>query len=198
MQELIRDCHESPKAKKAHTQRAWQLFRSLAGPEDRRIHAARPKTARTCASTSICRTIFRWTRRCRCICLDTIPLLDPQAARLCAGPAHAGRVDRGRSGHHPAQTTGQGERPENGGDENGGDGIRPADGGTGKTGIPQAQPRIYLFDLQRLRRPASVGRARKISGPNPSRARCSRRSVPSPITSATTNCSAPRACCCAI
>jgi len=29
MQILIRDCHETPKAKKAHTKRAWQLFRSL-------------------------------------------------------------------------------------------------------------------------------------------------------------------------
>ena len=29
MQKLIRDCHETPKAKKAHAQRAWQLFRSL-------------------------------------------------------------------------------------------------------------------------------------------------------------------------
>jgi superfamily II RNA helicase len=29
MQKLIRDCHEAPKAKKAHAQRAWQLFRSL-------------------------------------------------------------------------------------------------------------------------------------------------------------------------
>jgi hypothetical protein len=29
MQKLIRDCHESPKAKKAHRHRAWQLFRSL-------------------------------------------------------------------------------------------------------------------------------------------------------------------------
>jgi len=29
MQKLIRDSHETPKAKKAHTQRAWQLFRSL-------------------------------------------------------------------------------------------------------------------------------------------------------------------------
>jgi superfamily II DNA or RNA helicase len=29
MQQLLRDCHEPPKAKKAHTQRAWQLFRSL-------------------------------------------------------------------------------------------------------------------------------------------------------------------------
>ena len=29
MQQLIRDCHETPKAKKAHRERAWQLFRSL-------------------------------------------------------------------------------------------------------------------------------------------------------------------------
>ena len=29
MQQLIHDCHETPKAKKAHRDRAWQLFRSL-------------------------------------------------------------------------------------------------------------------------------------------------------------------------
>ena len=29
MRKLIHDCHETPKQKKAHTQRAWQLFRSL-------------------------------------------------------------------------------------------------------------------------------------------------------------------------
>lgn len=29
MQRLIRDCHETPKQKKEHTKRAWQLFRSL-------------------------------------------------------------------------------------------------------------------------------------------------------------------------
>ena len=29
MQQLIHDCHETPKAKKAHRERAWQLFRSL-------------------------------------------------------------------------------------------------------------------------------------------------------------------------
>ena len=31
LQRLIHDCHETPKAKKDHTQRAWQLFRSLLG-----------------------------------------------------------------------------------------------------------------------------------------------------------------------
>jgi hypothetical protein len=29
MQQLIRDCHDSPRQKKEHTRRAWQLFRSL-------------------------------------------------------------------------------------------------------------------------------------------------------------------------
>jgi hypothetical protein len=29
MQKLVRDCHETPKQKQAHTKRAWQLFRSL-------------------------------------------------------------------------------------------------------------------------------------------------------------------------
>jgi superfamily II RNA helicase len=29
MQKLIRDCHETPRQKKEHTKRAWQLFRSL-------------------------------------------------------------------------------------------------------------------------------------------------------------------------
>ena len=29
MQKLIRDCHDSPRQKKEHTKRAWQLFRSL-------------------------------------------------------------------------------------------------------------------------------------------------------------------------
>jgi hypothetical protein len=29
MQQLIRDCHDSPRQKKEHTKRAWQLFRSL-------------------------------------------------------------------------------------------------------------------------------------------------------------------------
>src|SRR5439155_8156969 len=41
MQRLIRDCHETPKAKKEHTRRAWQLFRSLV---DRKIVEFIPRT----------------------------------------------------------------------------------------------------------------------------------------------------------
>ncbi len=43
MQKLIRDCHETPKAKKAHVQRAWQLFRSLL--ERKIVEFIRPTTA---------------------------------------------------------------------------------------------------------------------------------------------------------
>ena len=68
MQLLIHDCHESPKAKKEHTKRAWQLFRSLL---DRKIIEFIPKTADGAylrVNRGACRTIFRWTRRFRFIC----------------------------------------------------------------------------------------------------------------------------------
>jgi superfamily II RNA helicase len=42
LRELIRDCHDSPNAKKAHLKRAWQLFRSLL---DRRIIEFTPPSA---------------------------------------------------------------------------------------------------------------------------------------------------------
>ena len=42
MQRLIRDCHDTPKQKKEHTKRAWQLFRSLV---ERKIVEFIPKTA---------------------------------------------------------------------------------------------------------------------------------------------------------
>jgi hypothetical protein len=41
MQQLLRDCHETPKAKTAHRKRAWQLFRSLV---ERKIIEIIPKT----------------------------------------------------------------------------------------------------------------------------------------------------------
>jgi hypothetical protein len=48
MQRLIRDCHETPKAKRDHTRRAWQLFRSLV---DRKIiEFTQPKVGRAVPS----------------------------------------------------------------------------------------------------------------------------------------------------
>jgi len=43
MQQLIRDCHDSPKQKQAHVKRAWQLFRSLL--ERRIVEFVKPRGA---------------------------------------------------------------------------------------------------------------------------------------------------------
>jgi hypothetical protein len=78
MQKLIRDCHETPKAKKAHVQRAWQLFRSLI---DRKIVEFIPKTE----DGSYLRVNvdlqedFSMDQVLSLYLLDTIPLMDPQA-----------------------------------------------------------------------------------------------------------------------
>jgi len=78
MQKLIRDSHETPKAKKAHIQRAWQLFRSLI---DRKIVEFIPKTE----DGSYLRVNvdlqedFSMDQVLSLYLLDTIPLMDPQA-----------------------------------------------------------------------------------------------------------------------
>ncbi len=78
MQKLIRDSHETPKQKKAHVQRAWQLFRSLI---DRKIVEFIPKTA----DGSYLRVNvdlqddFSMDQVLSLYLLDTIPLMDPQA-----------------------------------------------------------------------------------------------------------------------
>ncbi len=78
MQNLIRDSHETPKQKKAHTQRAWQLFRSLV---ERKIVEIIPKAA----DGSYLRVNvelqddFAMDQTLSLYLLETIPLLDPQA-----------------------------------------------------------------------------------------------------------------------
>jgi superfamily II RNA helicase len=78
MQKLIRDCHETPKQKKAHTQRAWQLFRSLI---ERKIVEFIPKNE----DGSYLRVNvelqddFSMDQALSLYLLDTIPLMDPQA-----------------------------------------------------------------------------------------------------------------------
>ena len=124
------------------------------------------------------------------------PAGGPAAAGLPAGPAHAGGVHPGRPGHHPAQATRQAQEPEDGRDEDG----RASNTTSGwrswrswntpsRTASSSTPPSTPL--------PTSIpGWARRTSGPNPLRGRCSSRSAPSPITSATTNCSGPKASCC--
>jgi hypothetical protein len=78
MQKLIRDCHETPKQKKAHIQRAWQLFRSLI---DRKIVEFTPRTE----DGSYLRVNvelqddFSMDQTLSLYLLDTIPMMDPQA-----------------------------------------------------------------------------------------------------------------------
>jgi superfamily II RNA helicase len=77
-QRLIRDSHESPKAKKAHTRRGWQLFRSLL---DRRIVEFIPKTEEGVylrVNVEL-QEDFSMDQALSLYLLDTIPSMDPQA-----------------------------------------------------------------------------------------------------------------------
>ncbi len=78
MQRLIHDCHETPKAKKDHTGRAWQLFRSLL---DRKIIEFIPQTedgAYLRVNVEL-QDDFSMDQTLSLYLLDTIPLIDPQA-----------------------------------------------------------------------------------------------------------------------
>ena len=78
MRKLIRDCHDSPKAKVAHTRRAWQLFRSLL---DRKIIEFIPP-ARDGSYLRVnveLQDDFSMDQALSLYLLDTLPLLDPQA-----------------------------------------------------------------------------------------------------------------------
>ena len=77
MQRLIRDCHETPKAKKDHTKRGWQLFRSLV---DRRIIEFIPRTAEGAylrVNVEL-QDDFSMDQTLSLYLLDTLPLVDPQ------------------------------------------------------------------------------------------------------------------------
>lgn len=78
MQQLIARSHESPKAKKAHLKRAWQLFRSLL---DRRIVEFIPRTAEGAylrVNVNL-QDDFSMDQTLSLYLLETIPLIDPQA-----------------------------------------------------------------------------------------------------------------------
>ncbi len=90
MQRLIRDCHETPKAKKAHAKRAWQLFRSLVERKivefiqetgDRRQETggrARERGAKLRINVEL-QEDFSMDQTLSLYLLETIPLVDPQA-----------------------------------------------------------------------------------------------------------------------
>jgi len=78
MRKLIRDCHDSPKAKAGHTRRAWQLFRSLL---DRKIIEFIPPTAEGAhlrVNVEL-QDDFSMDQALSLYLLETVPLLDPQA-----------------------------------------------------------------------------------------------------------------------
>ncbi|MEW5983762.1 MAG: DUF3516 domain-containing protein [Acidobacteriota bacterium] len=78
MQRLIRDCHESDVAKKAHRRRAWQLFRALV---DRRIVEFVPRTeegSRLRVNVEL-QDDFSMDQALSLYLLETIPLLDPDS-----------------------------------------------------------------------------------------------------------------------
>ncbi|HWH70485.1 MAG TPA: DUF3516 domain-containing protein, partial [Candidatus Sulfotelmatobacter sp.] len=78
MQQLIARSHETPKAKKAHVKRAWQLFRSLV---DRKIIEFIPKTeegAYLRVNIEL-QDDFSMDQTLSLYLLETIPLVDPQA-----------------------------------------------------------------------------------------------------------------------
>src|SRR5258708_2268454 len=78
MQSLIRDCHETPKAKKDHTKRAWQLFRSLL---QRRIIEFIPRTddgAYLRVNVEL-QDDFSMDQTLSLYLLETLPLIDPQS-----------------------------------------------------------------------------------------------------------------------
>ena len=78
MIKLIRDSHETPKAKKTHTRRAWQLFRSLL---DRKIVEFIPRTAEGAylrVNVDL-QDDFSMDHALSLYLIETLPLMDPQA-----------------------------------------------------------------------------------------------------------------------
>jgi len=81
MRDLIRRCHETPKAKKAHTARAWQLFRSLL---DRKIVEFIPPEQAQAPGQKLRVNVtlqedFSMDQVLSLYLLDTLPLMDPEA-----------------------------------------------------------------------------------------------------------------------
>lgn len=78
MRQLIRHCHESPKAKKAHTQRSWQLFRSLLNRKIIEFIPPTPEGAKLRVNIEL-QEDFSMDQALSLYLLETIPLIDPQA-----------------------------------------------------------------------------------------------------------------------
>ena len=76
MQELIRDSHESDRAKKAHFRRAWQLFRALLQRGIVEITPRTPEGSRLRVNVDL-QEDFSMDQALSLYLIETIPLLDP-------------------------------------------------------------------------------------------------------------------------
>ena len=77
MQTLLRDCHESPKQRKAHVQRAWQLFRSLVERKIVEFIPPQPDGQKLRVNIEL-QDDFSMDQTLSLYLLETIPLVDPQ------------------------------------------------------------------------------------------------------------------------
>ena len=90
--------------------------------------------------------------------LETLPLLDPRRRDYALDVLTLVESILENPELDPAQAARQAEGRDDGGDEGGGDRVRPAHGGAGEARVSEADARLHLRDLQRVRRPAPVGR----------------------------------------
>jgi len=79
MLQLLRDCHETPKAKKAHLRRAWQLFRSLLDHKIIEFIQPPAPTGRKLRVNVELQDDFSMDQALSLYLLETIPRMDPQA-----------------------------------------------------------------------------------------------------------------------
>ena len=198
MQELIARCHETPKAKKAHIKRAWQMFRSLVerkiieftGNQD-------PNSAKVRVNVDL-QDDFSMDQTLSLYLLETIPLVDPQAPdyalvlltlveSILEDPDIILRkqLDKVKS-QKMAEMKMAGIEYEERMEE------------LEKLEYPQAEPGVYLFHASTPLLTDTPGLGRKTSGRNRSRARCSSLSGLFQIISGIMNCSGPKASCCGI
>jgi superfamily II RNA helicase len=77
MQRLIRDCHESPKGKKALTHRGWELFRSLVAPKIIEFIPPTPEGAKLRVNVTL-QDDFSMNQELSLYLLDTIPMINPE------------------------------------------------------------------------------------------------------------------------
>jgi len=77
MQRLIRDCHETPRQKKGHTRRGWQLFRSLLDRKIVEFIPPGPSGQKLRVNVEL-QDDFSMDQTLSLYLLETIPLLDPE------------------------------------------------------------------------------------------------------------------------